>query len=431
MKNPKLFQYVIIGIFVLFIILGAIVFSTYRASQNADEAIQISMWGSIPADQFISFTNQYFGNNDLKYTVNYTYKDKSVIDQQLVEAIASGVGPDVIILPQDLIVRYINKIYKIPYTTIPELDFKQTFVQEGEMFMTNEGILALPFLVDPLVMYWNRDIFNNNAITKPPTNWTEFSSLAQKMTKKDSAQNVIKSFAPLGEYRNVRNAKNILSALFMQAGNQIISYNQSDDSFESTLNSGDSTSDVLALQFYTAFSNPTRPEYTWNRSLPNSLEAFTNGDLAVYFGLASEFTYIKAKNPNLNFDLALLPQIKDAKVLSTFGNIWGFAILKNSKNPSGAFTIIKTLTRSDAVPFWADILRIPSARRDVVGAVETNSAKSILNKSAIISKGWYDPQSPVTDSIFQEMVESYTTGRETVDGALNSASDRLDNLLRK
>jgi len=431
MKNTKLFQYVVIGAFVFFIIVGAILFSTYRSSGTNTVSVRITMWGTLPADSFSTFFSRYFSNADLKYTVNYVERNPLTFDKDLVEALASGTGPDAIILPEDLIVRYRNKIYNIPFTVLPELTFKQTFIQEGELYLNSTGALALPFSVDPLVMYWNRDIFNNVSVTKPPANWADIAGLAVKMTKKDPAQNIISSTVALGEFRNVTDAKAILSTLFMQTGNPIISLNLEDDSLASTLsNSGTQSSPTsLALQFYTNFSNPTRPEYSWNRSLSNSIDAFANGDLAIYFGFASEFTAIKNKNPNLNFDVALLPQTLNAKVNSTFGKMLGFAIMRNSPDLAGAYAVISALTSAEAFPFWDPVFNIPSARRDILGTTNSNAYKTVFNKSAIISRGWLDPDKTQTNNIFQEMVESYTTGRDTLEGAINTASDRLDSLL--
>jgi ABC-type glycerol-3-phosphate transport system substrate-binding protein len=419
------------GIFIFFLILGAILFSTYRSSTSTANMIDITMWGTLPDDELNAFTTRYFSDRDLKYTVDYVEREPSTFDRDLVEAIASGNGPDAIVLPEDLIVRYSNKIYTIPYAVLPELTFKQTFVQEGELYLNATGTLALPFSVDPLVMYWNRDIFNNASVTRPPATWAEINSLTSKIIKKDQAKNILTSVVALGEFSNVTNAKDILSTLFVQAGNPIVKYDSVDAIFSSVLKESGTMSSptALALQFYTNFSNPIRPEYSWNRAMPNSIDAFANGDLAVYFGFASEFLTVKNKNPNLNFDVALLPQIQGAKVYSTFGNMLGFAIMKSSTNAAGAYSVISSLISAEAVPFWKDIFNIPSARRDVLSVAEKSAIKTVFNQSAVISKGWLDPNSTETSKIFREMVESYTTGRSSIEDAISIASDRLEAVL--
>jgi maltose-binding protein MalE len=115
MKNSKLFQYIVIGAFVFFIIVGAILFSTYRSSNSSATSVHITLWGTLPTDSFNAFVSHYLSNANLKYTVTYVYRDPATFDKDLVEALASGTGPDAIVLPEDLIVRYSNKIYTIPF----------------------------------------------------------------------------------------------------------------------------------------------------------------------------------------------------------------------------------------------------------------------------------------------------------------------------
>ncbi len=436
MKNSKFFQYAVLALFIFFTIVGGILFSTYKSSTSGANTINITMWGTLSSASFSSFSSNFFKANNLNYNVSYLQKDEVTFDQELIEALAVGKGPDAIIIPTDMVIRYTDKIYPIPYTTLSELNFKNSFIQEAELYLSNNGILALPFTVDPLVMYWNRDFFNNAAITKPPATWKEISGLVSKMTKKDNAKNILSSTVALGEFRNVNNAKGILSALFLQAGSTIVS-RRSDGSLINTLNSGQTSgvSKVLpaysALNFFTNFSNPSKLDYSWNRAMPNSLEAFTNGDLAMYFGFASEYLSIKNKNPNLNFEVSALPQAVGTKVNSTYGEMLGFAILKKSANPAGAYTVLSALVSAQAYPQWKNIFNLPSTRRDILGASETNAVKAIFNKSAIMSKGWLDPDREGTNIIFQNMVESYTTGREDISRAVGTASDALNILLKK
>jgi hypothetical protein len=103
--------------------------------------------------------------------------------------------------------------------------------------------------------------------------------------------------------------------------------------------------------------------------------------------------------------------------------------MKNSPNPAGTYTVLTTLASAEASPYWADIFNVPSARRDILGQVEKNAVKTVFNRSAIMSKGWLDPNSAGTSALFQEMVESYTTGQAGLEEAVSTASDRLDNLL--
>jgi ABC-type glycerol-3-phosphate transport system substrate-binding protein len=230
----------------------------------------------------------------------------------------------------------------------------------------------------------------------------------------------------------VSNAKDILTVLILQLGGNMVSMN-SEGEYKSVLKDDfnlPKSPAYSALEFFTSFSNPAKVSYSWNRALPQSIDAFANGDLGIYIGRASEYVNIKNKNPNLNFSVDLLPQVANTRVYRTLGNIYGLAILKTSANPAGAYTVLSSLTSSQAYGFWASIFRIPSARRDVLGFPSDNAVMTVFNQSAIMSKGWLDPSDKETDFIFQEMVESYTTGRSGIDSAIDTASDRIDNLLK-
>ena len=106
-----------------------------------------------------------------------------------------------------------------------QAQFTDSFIDEGQIFLTPNGALALPFSIDPLVMYWNQDIFASAGLAKPPQYWNDFLNIAPKITSLDAGQSVAKSAVALGEWSNVTNAKAILSSLFMQAGDPIVARN--------------------------------------------------------------------------------------------------------------------------------------------------------------------------------------------------------------
>jgi ABC-type glycerol-3-phosphate transport system substrate-binding protein len=330
-------------------------------------------------------------------------------------------------------VRYSDKIYPIPLTSLPERTFKSTFVQGGEIFLTNQGVIGLPFFIDPLVMYWNRDIFTDAGIPNPPKKWVEFPILAEKISKIDDSANVIQSAVSIGGYKNINNAKAIISALIMQAGSPIVAMGQDG----SLLNYFDSDSlnpnikeipSISAMRFYTDYSNPRKSVYSWNNALPTSKQMFLSGDLAVYFGKASEFSEITEKNPNLNFDVEVLPQIQDSNKI-TYGDIYGFMILKSSKNLVPSFNAMSTLVGADTVPVFLNLNNYAPARKDLISKGVADASKSVFYDSALITRSWFDPNISITDRIFQDMVDNIVTGRENIDSSVKKASKEIQNLL--
>ena len=427
------FQVILLAVFGFFIVLGLFAFSTYKSGSSVNTNVTITIWGTINKNIFDSFITKIKEDKNVELSINYVQKDSHTIDSQLIEAIATGNTPDVVLFPQELIKRYLDKVSLISYTTLPQRTFMDTYVQEAEMYMTPNGIFAIPFYIDPLVMYWNRDLFSGAGVANPPTVWSEFPALASKLSQSDTNTNIIKSAFSFGEYRNVNNAKAILSALLIQAGTPIVSYTNNllrSYLYSNPLNSVEIPA-VSVLRFYTDYSNSKKSVYSWNRSLPSSKQSFLSEDLATYFGFASEADDIATKNPNLNFDVAILPQIVGATTKSTFGEMYGFTFMKNSPNLITAYNIISYLTSADIIPEFLMVANGSPARRDIISAGVSDPTKTIFYNSALIAHGWIDPDSLMTDNIFQTMVEDISTGKLSVTDSVQKASMELDNLFVK
>jgi ABC-type glycerol-3-phosphate transport system substrate-binding protein len=153
--------------------------------------------------------------------------------------------------------------------------FKDTFIEGSEVYMAPEGVLGMPISVDPLVMYWNRQLFQDAQITEPPKYWDEFYKLASVLSKKDGALNISKSAVAFGEFGNIAHAKEIILNLAMQAGTPITVWK--DNKVESVFDHQNGKPTIpaeAAVNFYTEFSNPAKPSYSWNRSLVNSTNYF-------------------------------------------------------------------------------------------------------------------------------------------------------------
>lgn len=428
-NNKNTFKIVLTGLFVFFALLGVVAFSTFKASNPTNSNVEISIWGTLDKNIFDSYLTKYKQDMGIELKVVYTYKSLSTIDGQLVEAIATGKAPDVILVPHTLQKRYLDKVVMI--TDIPERTFRDTFAQESQLYIQPNGLFAIPFFIDPLVMYWNRDMFANAGIAKSPSKWSELPDIVGKISQSDNNANIKKSAVSLGEFSNIDNAKALLSTIIMQVGSPIVAYEG--ESFRSKIDApsldGKTVPAEIALQFFTDYSNPKKTVYSWNRSLPSSKASFLREDLAMYFGFASEYLDIKEKNPNLNFDVSLIPQVVDAKVRTTYGELYGFSILRTSPNVAPAFSLITLLAGRDSVSALLDVYGVGPARLDLISAGNSNPIKSIFYDAALISKGWVDPDITKTNKIFQDMVENITTGKLDISGSVSKASLELDDLL--
>ena len=423
MKNISKFQLIIFAICVIGVFGGVVLFATTSARQVQDSIGSVTLWGTEDFNTFQSFVgevNALIPDANLRVKITYVKKTLENFYPDLVEALASGRGPDLILIPQDSIIRHLRKVYLIPYTTIPERTFVDSFVQAGELFMTPWGVAGVPFSLDPLVMYWNRDIFNNQALSAPPKTWEEIASLSARLTQKDDSLNISQSIVALGEYRNVNHAKEILSLMAIQEGSTMATLSP-DVAVLPSLGAGM----VSAVEYFIKFANPTAAEYSWNRSFNSARERFLSSNSALYFGFASEATDLRSRNPNLNFDVAFMPQFKGRSLRSTFAQIEAFAIIKNSPRGNDALRTIYALTNSQALGIWLTKTGLPPVRRDMLTARPTGRFGPVLYESALQSRAWLDPSPSGTGLVFQNMIESINSGAQSVDIGVNRANSEI------
>lgn len=430
--NTTKFQIILITLFIIFIVGGVIAFAMYKGPEAENQLPKITIWGTVPKETFSKFMSVVNANRTSNLIQpNYVEKAEDSFDKDFIEALASDAGPDAVLLPHTSLLRHLDKISPISYDTLPLRDYRNSFVEEAEMYLMPEGAVSIPWSIDPLVMYWNRDTFTNAGIATPPSTWEELAGYIPKFTQRDAKGNIQKSAFALGEYRNIDHATAILSTLFFQAGNPVVTRKQSGlgSAFGNPGEIGFEDA-VSALNFYTTFSNPAdRANYTWNRSLPNSKTFFIAGKLAVYFGFASEIFDIRDKNPNLNFDVAPMLKTKNGGQRATFGNLYGFSVVRKSSSPVDTYKVIKEITSPQYLEEFSVGAYLPSVRRDVIAKGSKDQYISIFNDAALISKGWLTPSVTATEDIFKNMIENITSGRDSVSDSLNEASSKLDVLL--
>lgn len=391
----------------------------------------IVVWGTIPEAGLQTLITNINRTYEKSFNIKYVEKKSSTFENDLVEAMASGQGPDLAILPQELLVKHANKIVPIPYTTITARTFQDTYFDGADILMSANGIMALPLAVDPLVMYYNKDLFSTNGIAYPPSNWSDFLRVENALTKKTEAGNLLQYGTALGESFNINNTKEILLTLFIQSGDSITNLNNG--SVKVTLGQGSDGKTQSparsAVQFFTQFSDPTKATYSWNRSLPEAQEAFLGGLLGTYFGFGSEMTTIGAKNPHLYYDLSAVPQ-RDNAPRYTFGRILTLAVMSSSKKQAYATAAAQVLVGAGSAVVFADISGMAPARRELLAAGTRDPKKDVIYKSALISRAWYDPDPIQSRQIFNDLTTAVTAGRVGPDSAINVARGELQSLIR-
>ncbi|MBP6859963.1 MAG: extracellular solute-binding protein [Candidatus Pacebacteria bacterium] len=427
--NIRPFQLIVISVFGVLALVGVFVFATYeRNATGSTSAGKVVIWGIIPEREMQGAMEELTRNSDYR-NVSYLYVRPEAFASELANALAEGNGPDLVLISQEELASQESKLSLISFKSVPERTYRDMYATIFEIFLTNEGTYGFPLALDPMVMYYNRQTLANAGIATPPTTWAGIRGLVDTLTSRQG-DTVAKSAIPFGSYGNVDNARGIISTLFLQAGSRLSERGTSGIRATFTSDAGGGSPVQSALLFYAEFADPVKPFYTWNSARESSRQAFLSGTLAFYPGYASEARSLAAANPNLDFDMARMPQPEAGGTKAVYAKAYALAITKVSRNYHGAFSAALGLTEARIMSLAAQSAGLAPAMRTLIAKPPADLYSPVFYPDALIARGWLSPAPSVTDGIFAGMMQNVTSGRFTIAQAIKYASDSIDASLR-
>lgn len=425
------FELALIVVFILLIAISLVLLKTYRADKNDGLPVvgTVSIWGTLPEAGFKALLQDFSKTNEQYNRVSYRYIDANSFNNELVNALADGAGPDVILLSSEQLVETRKKIKPVTFDSFPKRDIASLYVDGASIFALSDGLYAYPLALDPLVMYWNKDLLANQNLLEAPQTWEALvNQYTPLLTRRSADRTIEQSAVALGEYSNVQNSFAIISSLLLQAGSYMV-VNPKEGEYTLQLNKSQNPEIEplrVSADFYTRFSRPDNTLYSWNRSFASDRDRFVSGDLAIYFGYGSEGKELEKLNPNLNFDVAEIPQGATATVRRTYAQFYGLAALKTSDNLAGASLVLKGLSQQAVIDRFARDYNLVPSLRSSVSAGSNDLYGRITYRSASGAYGWLNPNRPGTDEAFGTMTRDITENRAEVSSAISDALERLE-----
>lgn len=430
-KNSNIVQTVVLVVFGLGMLLGVLFFSgkiklPWDKESKTGITGSVTIWGVLPYRQ-VKGTMEALEQQNEGLRLNYLEKKPASLQNDLVNALASGKGPDIFMMSPGEVAENLDRLYIVPYANYSETSYRGNFIDAADIFLTENGILAFPVFINPMVMYYNRDTLTSNYITQPPTTWDALEKLAPTLSIKDDAGKIKQSMVAFGTTNNTSYPFDILLLKIFQAGNPIIY--QAGNEWVAKPNLNNSLAD--ALSWYVNFSNTTNSVYSWNQSLPKDRDFFTAGNLAFYFGYLTEYADIREKNPNLNFGVTTVPQISDTSKKVNYGQMYSIGISKISKNLPGAIGVANLLTSKDIAPRILGDNYAP-VRRDLLSQKPKDDAqRTLLFNSAIISKTFFDPDASQTNKLLLRTVDQVNAGTKDISSGVEAINSSLQTMVGK
>lgn len=337
-----------------------------EAAATGSVPLKLSFWGSdLDAQVYQQRVDQFIAQNpDVSVELIYIPSDYS---QKVQTMIAGGTPPDIIQLSED-VHSYSSKGQIIPlndYIAQDNIDLKARYGETGGLttaYSADGTLYAMPDRGGALILYYNKDMFDQAGVAYPTADWTwqEFLDAAQKLTVRDGDAVTQYGFAAGGWWP-------WWMSFIYQNGGAIL-----DASGKPVVNSPEV---VEAIQFYNDLVYKHKvapsPEDYANLGTNSPDPLFAQGKVAMsttgFWGIGG------LKDATFNWDIAPLFRNK-APATVLFGS--GFGISKDSKHPEAAWKLIEYLTSEEGQA------PIVENKQDAPANIAT------LNSDAFLQQSW-------------------------------------------
>lgn len=341
-----------------------------------------------------SFIEEYEGENPrVNLTINYEKRSFGTLEQYkdtLLTRLQQGSGPDIFRLHNSWVSDFSAEIAPLPPEELAEQDYALRFYPVAlSSAKIGTEIHAIPLEYDGLVLFYNKALLTGVDVPEEIKTWEDFRREAVRLTTwQDSDANkgkILKSGAAFGTANNISHSADILSLLFAQ-------------SEIDPLTELNTQAAADALTFYTNFSTVDR---VWDETLPFSINAFANGQVAMIIAPSWRALDIAALNPDLEFAAAPVPQLPAAAEGGVhWGTFWMEGVSLDAERGEIAWAFLEYLTREDqqrtlyaaeaqarpfGEPYALRSLAASLAEHEIIGPLLQTASSAVSSKTADFS----------------------------------------------
>lgn len=327
-------RFIIIGaaVFIFLLIFVAVLMFIFRGGKAAQKEVTLKYWGLWEESAVFDPLIADYKRINPKVKIEYIKMDPKNYRQKLLARDESTDDrPDIFRFHNTWLPSLGDLVTAIPESVMSRSEFEKTFypiVQQD--LRIKDFYYGLPLEIDGLVLIYNDKLFKAAGIETPPVTWEDVIDMAAKLTVKDQSGKIFTSGIALGTASNIEHFSDILGWMILQNGGSL-----------SDLTSKEA---VGALQQYRSFAEP--PFNLWNESMPNSIAAFSQEQVAMIFAPSWQILTIKQANPDLVLKVAPLPVVPGGGQLS-LASYWVEGVSRYSKNQIEAWKFLRFLTEKE------------------------------------------------------------------------------------
>ncbi len=419
----------------------------------SSKEVKLTIWGLYEDPLVVDELIRRYRETNPKVTIEYIQKDPKTYEDEINNALAENRAPDIWQIRNDALVRHKDKLIPAPSTLTLE-KFSQSFpaiVSEDlwwprppvddssapykvdpNSVSKETKIYGLPWSVDTLALFYNRDLLSRAGITVPPSNWEEVIEAVKKLKSVD--KKVVKqSGIALGLGLNVKEAADIISLLFMQNHAEMVSPNNKSALFNGAIQSSSGSlvpAGSQALDFYTSFARPDKENYNWNQEQSNSVQSFADGKTAMIIDYSFQINTIRKLSPALPFSVAPVPQVKGSSTPVNFGFYYANVVSRTSKNPETAWDFLVFTTNQDNMKIYFQGSKNPPALSALIDELENYPLYGPFIKQTKTAKSFYKGDNPTRiDRIMAEMADNIVIKGEPLQVSIDQAAKAVTDAL--
>ncbi len=395
--------------------------------EGPGEELTITWWGSVRDEDYFSRIIERFEDSYANVKVEYVQKDETTYEEELVDALAANRGPDVAMIHSDWFYKHMDKLSPLALEQERIDSFNNIYLPVVSNLMLQEDKLyGIPLQVDTIGMYYNEDIFSEARINNPPKTWAQFNDTVEKIVER-KGDKITKPAAAIGTANNISKADEILLSMMLQNGTQITSSDRQSATLHTAIQASDDEPVYTgreALDYYAAFSDPTKTIQTWSTSKDQAWIEFAEGNVGMLFDYYSRAEDIYNRNPYLDFEFALFPQIKNAQEdeENVYGSYWFHGVTNNTSNHEWAWKFTQYL---------AHYMATSSTQEQAKRYEEQETRDDIFFAQALQAETVYKGKQPEKfDRAIREMIENVATNKQDVRTAIDSAAAKITNIYK-
>lgn len=379
--------------------------STSSPEQSGDVELKFMMWGSqAHMDVYTKLIDGFKKENP---GIQVTMESVPFADyQQKISVLAAGKSlPDIAWVSERMVPQFKeNGILGDVSEFKDDAEFKlDDYIPSTlDLFRDGDKLLGLPFSTPPMVMFYNKTLFDKASLTDPNTlakegkwTWAEFEKSAKSITNKD-AQNRVYGV------NFFRDWKTWVALSSYSWSNGSGPFNKEITEFTWNDQYGVETFEMLERMMFTDESHPKAGEQV----------SFDAGNVGMFFDV---YSYVSKAREIKDFEWSIAPTPSGSQGSVPMLGQAGYTLFKDSKHPEEAKKLLKYFASQEGIQATSTFFVPPRT--------------TVLNSDEFINQ----PNNPSKEHIIQTVIDEMPKARiipghvrwQNIDNAILQGFDRL------